>query len=49
MRKVSTIWTLRAVFFVLAGAFRVYGVLSNEHYEVLMKAIMICLECIGIG
>lgn len=25
------------------------GLLRREHIEVLQKAVMICLECIGIG
>lgn len=25
------------------------GVMKQEHFEVLQKAVRICLECIGIG
>ncbi|MDE6912607.1 MAG: hypothetical protein K2P35_02800 [Lachnospiraceae bacterium] len=25
------------------------GVVNKEHMEVMQKAVMVCLECIGIG
>ncbi|MDO4568728.1 MAG: CD1871A family CXXC motif-containing protein [Clostridia bacterium] len=49
MRKVGWIWALRAAFFVAAAGFIIYGVLDEQHKIVLMKAVMICLECIGLG
>ena len=29
--------------------FMVLGIIREEHLAVLEKAVMICLECIGIG
>lgn len=44
------IWSLliaaAAIAFILVGLFRVNG---NEVKTLLMKAINICMECIGIG
>lgn len=45
----------RAVLFLRAGvvilglAFLTAGLARREHLEVLQKAVMVCLECIGIG
>ena len=33
----------------LGAVFMIIGVLRGEHETVFRKAIMICLECIGIG
>ena len=33
----------------LAILFLLIGVLRVEHWEVMAKAVRICLECIGIG
>ena len=41
-----------AAWLILLGVglcFLVIGILRGEHLAVLEKAIMICLECIGIG
>ncbi len=35
--------------FILAIASIVYGVLLGEHFTVLQKATIICMECIGLG
>ena len=40
---------LAVTVFVLGGVFMVIGVLRGEALEVLQKATIICLECIGIG
>ena len=40
---------LRAVLFAAAIVFILAGLLRGEAGIVLMKAIYICLECIGIG
>ena len=34
---------------ILGTVFMAIGVLRSEHETVFRKAIMICLECIGIG
>ena len=33
----------------IAAAFIIIGLMRGEQTEVLLKAIRICLECIGIG
>ena len=40
---------LRAVLFAVAVVFILVGLLRSEARSVFMKAIFICLECIGIG
>ena len=34
---------------VLGAVFLVLGALSDQFMEIYRKAVMICLECIGIG
>jgi len=43
-RKAGTV-----LLFVVAIAFISIGLLQNQQSSVLMKAINICLECVGIG
>lgn len=33
----------------VGAAFMAIGIVQNEHADVLHKAIMICMECIGLG
>ena len=40
---------LRNFLLLLSLSFIVFGVMREEHVEVVEKAIRICLECIGIG
>ena len=40
---------LQAILYVLAGALIVLGVVNGGLYDVLVKAINICTECIGLG
>ncbi len=34
---------------ICAVGFITFGVVRQEHKEVLQKAINVCLECIGVG
>ena len=45
--KKRSIFTL--VLLVVGVAFIVIGALKGDAYAVLQKAIMICMECIGLG
>ena len=40
---------LRAIVFALGAVFLVLGIWRGEPAEVMRKAVVICLECIGIG
>ena len=44
-----TLWAVRGVVFVIAVALIIAGVLNGGARDVLVKAINICTECIGIG
>lgn len=35
--------------FVLSVVFIVIGIIKEQNHQVFMKAIKICLECIGLG
>lgn len=48
-RRRLWIQILRIGMLVLGAAFVVWGLVRQEHLEVMVKAIRICLECIGIG
>ncbi|SHK85316.1 CD1871A family CXXC motif-containing protein [Desulforamulus aeronauticus] len=37
------------IVFLTGSIFLAFGILRGEAFEVLQKAIQICLECIGIG
>ena len=39
--------TLIAV--VLSAVFIIIGIIKEQNHQVLMKAVKICLECIGLG
>ncbi|MCD8040638.1 MAG: hypothetical protein LUF82_03885 [Clostridia bacterium] len=43
------IWTVRAVLFVVAVVFIILGILNDGAGDVLLKAVNICTECIGLG
>ncbi len=40
---------MKYVILGIAGLAIAYGLMDEQQLEVLNKAIMICLECIGIG
>lgn len=44
-----TLWVVRGVVFALAVVFIILGILNGGARDVLVKAINICTECIGIG
>jgi len=45
----KTLSYLKYALLALGIAFILVGVLREEYLVVLKKAVMICLECIGIG
>ena len=47
--KPAFIWAVRGALFVVAVVFIVLGILNDGAEDVLMKAINICKECIGMG
>ena len=44
-----TLWAVRGAVFTLAVTFIILGILNGGARDVLIKAINICSECIGIG
>lgn len=40
---------MRAFLWLLAAAFLAAGIYQKEYLAVLHKAVLICLECIGLG
>lgn len=44
-----TLWVVRGIVFVVAVTFIVIGILNGGAHDVLIKAINICTECIGLG
>lgn len=44
-----TVWSVRGVILVIGVVFIVLGVLNGGAHDVLVKAINICQECIGLG
>jgi hypothetical protein len=40
---------ITAVVFLAGAAFMVAGIIAGEPVSVMKKAVLICLECIGIG
>lgn len=45
----KTISFVRFGLLAVSAAFIAVGLLKQEHWEVMQKAVKICLECIGIG
>ena len=43
------VWIIRAIVFVIAITFIILGVFNGGVRDVLIKAINICTECIGLG
>ncbi len=44
-----TVWVVRGIVFAIAVVFIILGVLNGGATDVLVKAINICTECIGLG
>lgn len=44
-----TLWVIRGAVFVIAVAFIIAGIFNGGARDVLIKAINICTECIGLG
>lgn len=40
---------MKKILLILTAIFLAIGLYQQQYLEVLNKAIMICLECIGIG
>ena len=47
--KSAFLWAVRGAVFVLAVVFIVLGILNGGANDVLVKAVNICQECIGLG
>ncbi len=41
--------TVRMIILVLAFGFIVAGIFDGGYRDTLIKAVMVCMECIGIG
>lgn len=44
-----TLWVVRGVIFVIGVTFIIVGALNGGAHDVLLKAVNICTECIGLG
>lgn len=49
LRKDLTLWIVRGIIFVIAVTFIIVGICNGGARDVLIKAINICTECIGLG
>ena len=49
--KKPKLWNIliQAVFVVAAAVFIVLGILNGSAWDVLVKAIHLCTECVGLG
>lgn len=45
----ATLWSVRGVIFAIAFSFLIAGIVNGGAHDVLVKAINICTECIGLG
>jgi hypothetical protein len=43
------IFLIQIILLTIGAAFAILGLLRREASEVLRKAVIVCLECIGIG
>ncbi|MCM1306012.1 MAG: hypothetical protein NC037_01930 [Bacteroides sp.] len=48
-RHRATVWTVRGVVLAIGVVFVIAGALNGGAHDVLIKAINICTECIGLG
>lgn len=49
MGSEKTIWIIRGIIFTVAVVFIILGALNGGMTDVLIKAVKICTECIGLG
>ena len=49
MKMINRKFVIQVAVLILAGIFITFGVIRNEMSMVFIKAVNICLECIGIG
>ncbi|MDE6293462.1 MAG: hypothetical protein K2L88_02425 [Clostridiales bacterium] len=47
--KPAFLWAVRGAVFVIAVVFIIVGIVNGGAHDVLIKAINICTECIGLG
>lgn len=49
MENKKRAWVIPLVLIAIGIAFLIVGIYNGEAQEILRKATVICLECIGIG
>ncbi len=49
LSKDLTLWIVRGIIFAVAVTFIILGIFNGGAHDVLVKAINICTECIGLG
>ncbi|MDE7164193.1 MAG: thioredoxin [Clostridiales bacterium] len=49
MAKPAFLWAVRGAVGVIAVVFIIVGIVNGGAHDVLVKAVNICQECIGLG